>query len=112
MRLQRSYRHTMAACYLGYITQAAVNIFAPLLFLTFQSEYHISLEKITLLVTLNFGIQLLVDLLSARFVDRLGVRFSILVAHLRRLSALRGWVSCRSSCPLTRDLCSPCAAML
>ena len=45
MRLQRSYRHTMAACYLGYITQAAVNIFAPLLFLTFQSEYHISLEK-------------------------------------------------------------------
>ncbi len=86
MRLQRSYRHTMAACYLGFVTQAAVNSFVPLLFLTFQSEYHISLERITLLVTLNFGIQLLVDLLSARFVDRIGVRPSILAAHL--LSAL------------------------
>ena len=86
MRLQSSFRHTMAACYLGFITQAAVNSFVPLLFLTFQSEYHISLEKITLLVTLNFGIQLLVDLLSARFVDRIGVRPSILAAHL--LSAL------------------------
>lgn len=90
MRLQRSCRHTMAACYLGYITQAAVNIFAPLLFLTFQSEYHISLEKNTLLVTLNFGIQLLVDLLSARFVDRLGVRFSILAAHLLAALGLAG----------------------
>lgn len=86
MSLRTDFRHTMAACYLGYITQATVNIFAPLLFLTFQSEYHISLEKITFLVTLNFGIQLLVDLLSARFVDRIGVRASILAAHL--LSAL------------------------
>ena len=86
MRLLADYRHTLRACYLGFVTQAAVNMFSPLLFLTFQNEYHISLEKITFLVTLNFGIQLLVDLLSARFVDRIGVRPSILAAHL--LSAL------------------------
>ena len=90
MSLHTNYRHTMAACYLGYITQATVNIFAPLLFLTFQSEYRISLEKITFLVTMNFGIQLLVDLLSARLVDRVGVRTSILAAHLLAALGLAG----------------------
>ena len=62
-----SYRATFGACYLGYITQAIVNTFAPLLFLTFQSAFSLSLERIALLVTLNFGIQLGVDLLAARF---------------------------------------------
>ena len=90
MSLRSNYRHTMFACYLGYITQATVNIFAPLLFLTFQNQYHISLEKITFLVTLNFGIQLLVDLLSAKFVDRVGIRTSILAAHLLAALGLAG----------------------
>ena len=90
MSLRTNYRHTMFACYLGYITQATVNIFAPLLFLTFQNQYHISLEKITFLVTLNFGIQLLVDLLSAKFVDRVGIRTSILAAHLLAALGLAG----------------------
>ena len=90
MRLHSNYRYTQLACYLGYITQAVVNNFAPLLFLTFQSSYHISLERITFLVTMNFGIQLLVDLLSARFVDRVGVRASILAAHLLAALGLAG----------------------
>lgn len=90
MRLHSDYRYTQLACYLGYITQAVVNTFAPLLFLTFQSSYHISLERITFLVTMNFGIQLLVDLLSARFVDKVGVRASILAAHLLAALGLAG----------------------
>ena len=82
MHLRIDYRHTLRACYLGYITQATIGTFAPLLFLTFQSSYGIPLEKITFLVTLNFSIQLLVDLLSARFVDRIGIRASAVAAHL------------------------------
>ena len=82
----KSYRHTLYASYLGYITQAIVNNFAPLLFLTFQRTYHIPLQQITLLVTFNFGIQLLTDLLSVAFVDRMGYRASMLLAHI--LSAL------------------------
>ena len=50
----KSYRHTLYASYLGYITQAIVNNFVPLLFTTFIASYGISLEKITLLVTINF----------------------------------------------------------
>ena len=55
-----------------------VNNFVPLLFLTFQGSYGISLQKITLLVTFNFGIQLLVDLASIGFVDRIGYRASMI----------------------------------
>lgn len=76
-----NYRQTLYSCYAGYITQAIVNSFAPLLFLTFQSEFSISLDRITLLVTVNFCIQLLVDLVSVRFVDKIGYRVSIVLAH-------------------------------
>lgn len=71
---QPSFRGTVAACYVGYITQAMVNNFLPLVFVTLQTAYAISLEKITLLVTVNFLTQLLVDLLSAKYVDRIGYR--------------------------------------
>ena len=72
----------MAASYLGYITQAIVNNFAPLLFVTFQKSFDISLEKIGYLVTVNFCIQLFVDFIAAKFVDKLGYRISIVAAHL------------------------------
>ena len=84
--MKYSYDFTMRACFTGYIVQAIVNNFAPLLFLTFQRTYHIPLQQITLLVTFNFGIQLLTDLLSVAFVDRMGYRASMLLAHI--LSAL------------------------
>lgn len=80
--IRTDFRHTMKACYLGYIGSAIINNYAPLLFLTFQSVFGISLEKITLLVTLNFIVQLLVDLLSAKFVDQIGYRTTAVSAQL------------------------------
>ncbi len=82
MSIRQNYNHTLRASYIGYITQAIVNNFAPLLFLTFQKTYDISLDKITFLVTMNFGVQLIVDLLAAGFVDRIGYRVSVVLAHL------------------------------
>ena len=84
--MKYSYDSTMRACFTGYIVQAIVNNFVPLLFLTFQRTYHIPLQQITLLVTFNFGIQLLTDLLSVAFVDRMGYQASMVLAHI--LSAL------------------------
>jgi len=81
MSIRTNYRHTIAACFIGYVTQAVVNNFAPLLFLTFHAEFGVSLERIALLVSANFGFQLLVDLLSSRYVDKMGYRFSICLAH-------------------------------
>ena len=78
---KENYQVTMIACFIGYIVQAIVNNFAPLLFVTFSGTYEIPLSQITLLVTINFGIQLAVDLLSAIFVDKIGYRISVLLAH-------------------------------
>ncbi|MFQ9509785.1 MAG: MFS transporter [Lachnospiraceae bacterium] len=81
-RIKNNYNHTLNACYLGYITQAIINNFAPLLFLTFQKSSGISLSKISLLVTLNFGIQLIVDFFAAKFVDKIGYRICKQIAHV------------------------------
>lgn len=80
--MKTGYEKTVTACFAGYIVQAIVNNFIPLLFLTFQDTYGIPLSKITVLITFNFGIQLLVDLLSVTFVDRIGYRASLILAHL------------------------------
>lgn len=85
-----NYQKTIYACFVGYIVQAIVNNFIPLLFLTFESTYGIPLSQITILITFNFGIQLLVDLLSAGFVDKIGYRASILLAHILSAAGLLG----------------------
>ena len=68
----KSCKRTIYACFIGYIVQAIVNNFIPLLFVTFQKSYGIPLSKITLLITVNFVIQLLVDAFSTLFVDKIG----------------------------------------
>lgn len=84
------FKHTIYASYLGYITQAIVNNLAPLLFTIFADIFHLPLTKITLLITINFCIQLLVDLLSATFVDKIGYRISIISAHVFAAAGLTG----------------------
>ena len=79
---EKNYQLTIYACFIGYIVQAIVNNFAPLLFVTFSTTYQIPLSKITMLVTINFGLQLLVDLLSAGFIDKIGYKASVLLAHV------------------------------
>ena len=90
--MQQKYQKTIYACFVGYIVQAIVNNFVPLLFLTFEKSYHIPLSQITMLITINFGIQLLVDLLSAGFVDRIGYRVSVVLAHVFAAIGLVGLV--------------------
>lgn len=80
--MKNGYNKTVYACFTGYVVQAIVNNFAPLLFLTFQGSYGIPLSKITMLVTINFILQLLVDLVSIGFVDRIGYRASMMLAHI------------------------------
>lgn len=89
-KLKGNYNQTLNACYLGYITQAIVNNFAPLLFLTFQRSYGIALDRIALLVSVNFAVQLAVDFLSAKFVDRIGCRICVVGAHIFSAAGLVG----------------------
>ena len=79
--MKLGYGHTVATCFLGFICQSVTINFAPLLFLTFSSELGVPLSSITALITMNFGIQLLTDLISPRFVDKMGYKTSMLLAH-------------------------------
>lgn len=80
--MKLTYKHTKYAAYIGYITQAIVNNLPALLFVTFNTDYGISLEKIGLLVTLNFGVQILVDLMAVKYIDRIGYRAGVVAAHV------------------------------
>ena len=77
-----NYKHTIFSCFLGFICQAIIVNFAPLLFLTFSHEFGIPLTEITLLVTVNFAVQLLTDILASKYADRIGYRPCLVVAHV------------------------------
>lgn len=88
--MKQNYRYTMYACFIAYITQAMIGIYVPLLFVTFQDSYGISLAKITSMVTLNFALQLLTDWVAALYADRLGYRFCSVLAHMLAAGGLIG----------------------
>ena len=76
-----TYKTTIFACFVSAVVQAIIVNYAPLLFITFQSTYHIPITQITLLIAVNFGVQLSVDFLSAFFVDKIGYRVCIVTAQ-------------------------------
>ena len=80
--MKKNYKSTVNACFAGYVVQAIVNNFVPLLFLTFNKSYGIELSKITALITVNFILQLIIDLLSAFFIDKIGYRAAAIMAHV------------------------------
>ncbi len=82
MSIKNNYKHTFYASYAGYFVQAIINNFIPLLFLTFQNSFDLSYDKISLLIFINFGVQLLVDFMSAYFIDKIGYRVCIVAAHV------------------------------
>lgn len=89
-KIKNSYEHTIYASYLGYITQAIVNNFAPLLFLTFAATFGLSLAQITMITTVNFLTQLVVDLICAKVIDQVGYRKAIVFAHITAAGGLIG----------------------
>ena len=82
MTENRKYQKTLAACYLGFITQAIAANFAPLLFLTFQNTYGISLEKIALIPVVFYLTQLFIDLGATKFADKIGYRICVVTSQV------------------------------
>lgn len=83
-----TYKHTTYACFIGYIVQAIINNFIPLLFITFSKDFGISIAKITFLVTFNFALQLITDLIAVKFVDKIGYKLSSIIAHIFAVGGL------------------------
>ena len=86
----KNYKKTLIACYLGFITQAITANFAPLLFLKFHKDYAIPLGKIAMISTMFFLTQLIVDVLCAKYVDRIGYRKSVVASEVCSVAGLVG----------------------
>jgi len=88
--VEKNYQRTLKACYLGFITQAIAANFAPLLFLKFHADYGIPLGRIALISTAFYFTQLVVDVLCARFVDKIGYRRSVVASEVASVLGLVG----------------------
>ncbi|WP_334169454.1 MFS transporter, partial [Timonella senegalensis] len=73
---------TKKAAYTGFVVQAIVNNLAPLLFIIFHTQFQIPVAQLGLIASLNFGVQLLTDLVAMFFVDRVGYRKPVVLAHV------------------------------
>lgn len=80
--MKLTYKHTRIACYATFFSQAAVNMLAPLLFVTFQTQFGLSLEQVGRLILINFGTQLITDLLAMKLVERTGYRLGCILGNL------------------------------
>ena len=83
-----NYKKTLIACYLGFITQAIAANFAPLLFLTFHNSYSIPLGKIALIPAVFFMTQLIVDIICAQVVDKIGYRKCVVTSEVTSAAGL------------------------
>ncbi len=83
-----NYNKTLAACYLGFVTQAISANFAPLLFLTFKNAYGIGLEKIAVIPLVFYLTQLLVDLGATKFADKIGYRICVVFSQVLSAAGL------------------------
>lgn len=90
MSIKNNYKHTLAAGYISFITQATINNFTPLLFITFQKEWGITLGQLAIISTYNFMVQLAADLISARYVDKIGAKRLIVFAHISAAMGFAG----------------------
>jgi len=88
--MEKNYKKTLRACYFGFITQAIVANFTPLLFLKFHTEYGIPLGQIALISTTFFFTQLIVDILCAKYVERIGYRRAVVVSEAASAVGLIG----------------------
>ena len=91
--MELKWRRTKMACYMGCITQAINVNLAPLLFIIFQNEFGFTFEQIGRIILINFGTQIVADIIATKYVDRIGYRPSILAALALSVIGLTG-LSC------------------
>ncbi|MEG1426796.1 MAG: MFS transporter [Oscillospiraceae bacterium] len=81
MEKTTNWRSTIFACYRGNFTHAAVNNLSPLFFIIYQDKFGLSYTLLATLILFNFCTQILADLLSVKFVDKIGYRKAALFSQ-------------------------------
>ncbi|MBO5726659.1 MAG: MFS transporter [Clostridia bacterium] len=80
--MSNNYNYTRVCCYIGYFVQAIINNFLPLLFVTFNSKFGLSFEKLGILIVINFCTQIAVDVISVKIIDIVGYKNTAILAHV------------------------------
>lgn len=88
--MKTSYKTTIYASYLDYIVQGIVNNVNPILFIYYQTALGLTVDKIGLLIAINFGVQIFVDLLASRYSEKIGIRACMLAANVFAVLGLVG----------------------
>ncbi len=78
----RSYKGTITACFMGYITQAIMINFPPLLFVFFGEHFGITPTETTILIASNFVTELIIDFVISRFASKIGYRKLVIIADI------------------------------
>lgn len=74
--MKSKYLSTKLACYTGFAVQAIINNFLPIIFIVLQTKYHLSYEQLARLIVINFGTQIVTDILSPKILKIIGYRKS------------------------------------
>ena len=72
--IEKKYLPTKLAGYVGFVVQAIVNNFLPILFIVFQDIYGLGYEKLGRLIVFNFVTQMFIDLLTPKILAKIGYR--------------------------------------
>ena len=76
-----TYKHTRFACNLGTACLALSNNLPPLLFLILRTDFGLTFEQLGRLVMFNFVTQIVVDVIAARYIDRIGYRKPMVLGY-------------------------------
>jgi fucose permease len=83
-----TYGDTLRACFIAYGSEAIVNNLLPLFFVIFRNQFGISYSMIAQLILANFATQFFVDIVAAKYVDKIGHRISMVFSHICLASGL------------------------
>ncbi|MBQ8545759.1 MAG: MFS transporter [Clostridia bacterium] len=78
----KSYRGTVTACFMGYITQAIMINFPPLLFVFFGEHFGINATQTTVLIAANFVTELVIDFVISRYASKIGYKKLVILADV------------------------------
>ncbi len=88
MDMKLGYKHTLFTCCVSYTVQAVVNNFSPLLYAFFAERLGVELAEISLLITVNFIIQIGMDFIGTVLADKIGYRASAALGNAFALLGL------------------------
>ena len=79
--MKNKYTLTRLVCFVGFVVQAIINNYLPILFVVLQDNYNLDYEKLAFLIVINFGTQMVIDLLTPKIAKALGYRMTAFISQ-------------------------------